>query len=240
MSVFTEDQATTPESQTNQTQEGTNQSFVELVVKEKGEQWSDPEALAKGYYHAQQRIKELEGSRSNVEDFSKQLLEALQAQTAPKPAPAPVQTNGDSGEENTTPKPEDLKSLIEETITSRERQRTVTQNVQEVETQLNSVFGTEAKGKVKSRAQELGLSLERMQEIAGESPSAFMSLMGQAPVKQTNTVPTSTVNVSPKTGERDFAYYMKLKKENPRQFWSPSIQRMMIEDKLKMGDSFGN
>lgn len=235
MSAFTEDQATTPENQNNQNPVDDNQDYIDLVVKEKGEQWKDPAALAKGYYHAQQRIKELEGKANNNEDFSKQLLEALQAQTAHTPAPAPEPTKGDSGEENTTLKPEDIQSLIEETITTRERSASVQRNVQEVDNQLSTIFGTEAKSAVKRKAQELGMSVERMKQIAGESPTAFMSLMGEAPRKETNSVPTSTVNVSPKTGERNHAYYMQEKKTNPR-FWSIETQRQMLADRQRLGE----
>lgn len=242
MSVFTEDQSTTTENQNNQNQVDDNQDYVELVVKEKGEQWKDPAALAKGYYHAQQKIKELEqkANKVDVEDFSKQLLEQLKAQTAPSPAPEPV-AKGDSDEGNTTLKPDDIQSLIEERLSERERKAVEDENVRKVQQALTAAFGTEARKTVEAKAQEHGLSMKRMDEIAKESPAAYMALVGGSLPKQTNTLPKSDVSTLPsQSGERNFAYYMKLKKTNPRQFATSAIQNAMLEDRKKLGDGFYN
>lgn len=85
MNVFSE--TPTIESTENlnplQQQSETNEDYIARVAQEKGEQWRDPQTLAKGYVHAQQRIKELEAKQEELSknDYAKELLAQLQAQT---------------------------------------------------------------------------------------------------------------------------------------------------------------
>ena len=39
-------------------------------------------------------------------------------------------------------------------------------------------------------------------------------------------------------GERNWAYYSKLRKENPQGYRSLTVQNQMVEDLEKMGDKF--
>ena len=241
MSYFA-DPPTTEGSTTTQGETSYQEHFIQQVVTEKGEQWSDPQTLAKGYVHAQKRIKELEeiASQSQKQDFAKELLEQLRQAPSRETAEA-VPNTPTSGEENTTPSPEDIQSLIETKLTEREKTLSIQQNLSQADKLLEEAFGTEANATVTSKAKELGLTKERLTEIAGESPSAFMALMGEAPAKQTNTANTSSKNTASldiKSGERNKEYYSELRRKNPTLYMQPETQRQMLEDAERMGSAF--
>lgn len=256
MSVFTEGAATEQSTQPEQSTEATQpqESYVAKLVEAKGENWKDPEVLAKGKLESDNYIKELEGQLAQMredlskQDYTKELLDRLQEKAAePTTAKTAMPNNNDTGgtmEENTIsgPSEDDLKSLVEKTLTEREQQNTVKQNLALVDQELEKSFGTEAKATVMKKAQELGISLERMQEIAAESPTAFFSLIGE-PRKNFNpmvqgSVRTEGVNMQAST-DRNWEYYQKLRRENRNLYYTPKIQRQIMEDKARLGDKFG-
>ena len=154
---------------TNTPVDQTKEDWVSLVVNEKGEQWNDPQALAKGYIHAQSRIKELEAlaEEAKKNDYAKQLLEELQNQ---KQTPATVSGSGaedqkqkdsQAANENTTLKPEEIDSLVNEAITKREKQSTAAQNITEANAKVTELYGDKAGEMVQNKAKELGLTLDR-------------------------------------------------------------------------------
>jgi len=112
-----------------------------------------------------------------------------------------------------------------------------------VDAELEKSFGTNAKATVQNKAKELGISIERMQEIAAESPNAFFSLIGE-PKKSFNpmvqgSVRTEGVNMQT-SAERNWSYYQNLRKSDRHTYYSPKIQQQLMEDKMRMGDKFGN
>ena len=74
--VFTDNTATTQEDQNNETQAQetpSQESFLDKLVQAKGENWKDPEVLAKGKLEADGYIKNLEDQLSQMrEDLKKQ------------------------------------------------------------------------------------------------------------------------------------------------------------------------
>jgi hypothetical protein len=81
-----------------------------------------------------------------------------------------------------------------------------------------------------------------MQELAAESPSAFFSLIGE-PKKSFNpmvqgSVRTEGVNMQAST-DRNWNYYQKLRRENRNLYYTPKIQRQLMEDKARLGSKFG-
>lgn len=256
MSVFTEGSAT---EQTTQTEQQTTQttapqeSFVAKLVEAKGENWKDPEVLAKGKLEADTYIKELERQLEQMredlgkQDYAKTLLDQLQNKAADPTTAKTAMPNKDIGgttEGNTNPalSEEDLKSLVEKTLTAREQENTVKQNLAIVDQELEKSYGTEAKATILKKAEELGISLQRMQDIAAESPSAFFALIGE-PKKSFNpliqgSVRTEGVNMQAST-ERNWNYYQKLRRENKNLYYTPKVQRQLMEDKMRLGDKFG-
>ncbi len=255
--VFTDSAATKqPEQNAEQTQtEASPQtSFLDKLVETKGENWRDPETLAKGKLEADGYIKNLEDQLVQMrEDMKKQDYQAdLLAQLQNKATETTTVNNGESNNnngsidtQNTTGVVDEdtLKSLVEKTLTQREKNSTVQQNLSQVDKELESSFGTEAAATVQKKAEELGMSMDRLRDIASESPSAFFTLIGQpektfSPMVQ-GSVRTEGVNMQA-SADRNWSYYQNLRRENPNQYYSPKIQQQLIQDKMKMGDKFGN
>lgn len=249
MSVFTDTQ-TTGDKTTQDTQTTNQEDFVSKVVAEKGDQWSNPQVIAKGYVSAQQYIAELERQTKELredlekQDYAKTLLEQLQEKGKPFAKESPEGTgNGKDGRTNPTFDVDEIKNLVKDVVGSMTAEDRRAKNLQNVDARLTELFGTEAKAEVNRRAQELGMSLTSMSDLASESPEAFIRLMGGQAKKETNGLPGSSVNTSSmntNSNERDWSYYQKLRKENPSLYRNVQTQRMMLEDKKRLGDKFGN
>jgi hypothetical protein len=256
MDVFSEssqtNDTTQPEIQATESTQPQD-SFVQKLVEAKGDNWKDPEVLAKGKIEADGYIKELEGQLSNMredlskQDYAKDLLEQLQNKAADPTNAKNAMPNNDTGgtsEGNTNPNlsEEDLKSLVERTLTERDKDSVVKQNLNLVNNEMEKSYGTDASTKIQNKAKELGLTLERMQEIAAESPTAFFNLIGE-PKKDfrpmvEGSVRTEGVNMQA-SNERDWSYYQNLRRDNRSLYYSPKIQRQLMEDKSRLGGKFG-
>ena len=178
---------------------------------------------------------------------AKDLLEQLQNKAADPTNAKNAMPNNDTGgtsEGNTNPSlsEEDLKSLVERTLTERDKDSVVKQNLNLVNNEMEKSYGTDASTKIQNKAKELGLTLERMQEIAAESPTAFFNLIGE-PKKDfrpmvEGSVRTEGVNMQA-SNERDWSYYQNLRRDNRSLYYSPKIQRQLMEDKSRLGGKFG-
>jgi len=255
--VFTDSAATAQTEQTTeQTQPETSpqESYVQKLVEAKGENWKDPEVLAKGKLEADGYIKTLEDQLEQMredmkkQDYQAQILDQLQNKATESTAVStevPNNNNGDINAQNTTEAVDEevLKSLVEKTLTQREKDAVIKQNLLQVDQELEKSFGTEASAKVQEKADQLGMSMERLREIAAESPAAFMSLIGEpqktfSPMVQ-GSVRTEGVNMQP-SAERDWNFYQNLRRQNSKEYYTPKVQQQMMKDKLRLGDRFGN
>lgn len=253
--VFTDGAETTQTEQTpeqTQTETTPQESFLQKLVEAKGENWKDPEVLAKGKLEADAYIKSLEEQLAQQRedlakaDYQSKILEQLQNKAADSTAAknGVPNNNGSTDTQNTTASlsEDDLKSLVEQTLTQREKEAVIKQNIQAVNQELEKTFGTEAEAAVQKKAQELGMSMQRMQQIAAESPSAFFALIGEkrqiSNPMVSGSVRTEGVNMQAST-ERDWAYYQKLRRENPKAYYSPKTQQQIMADRLRLGDKFG-
>jgi hypothetical protein len=249
MTVFNgDDNQNTSTSQT--TEDTSNQSYVKKLVETRGDQWSDPEVIAKGKIEADTYIEQLKAQLAELQEKNAKAsrvddLVAKIEQEAAKTTNANAQSQNKGGAEDSNTKnpvsEDDIQSLVEKALTSREQQNTVKQNLAQVNSHLDEMYGTEADSIVQKKAQELGLSKQRLQEVAAESPTAFFNLIGDKPKNfkpmVNGSVRTESVNMQ-QTGTRDFKFYQKLRKENPRQF--AQAQEQMVQDRLKLGDAFYN
>lgn len=254
--VFTEGTETAQTTQPEQTQEETSPqgSFLSQLVEAKGENWKDPEVLAKGKIEADGYIQTLEGQLTQMrEDLKKkeyqdEVLEQLQKKATESTAVnngVPNNNNSNTEGENTTRNlsEEDLKSLVEQTLNQREADAVTKTNLQRVDEELDKTFGTNAEEVVKKKAEELGMSMDRLSEIASESPNAFFTLIGE-PKPTFNpmvngSVRTEGVNMQVST-DRNWQYYQKLRRENPNQYYEPKMQQQLLQDRMRLGDNFGN
>lgn len=262
MSIFDEAQSANSQPQESQTTETTQQetqpqeSYLQKLVETRGDNWKDPEVLAKGKLEADAYIKNLEDQLATMredlgkQDYASQLLKQLEGKASAPTNDKPLESNntndngGTDTEDHTSlaVSEDSLKSLVEKTLTEREKQATVQENIRQVDKVLEETYGTEARNVLVNKSQELGISMERMQELASESPSAFLTLLGEKqqtfkPLTQ-GSVRTESVGAT-NNGERDFNYYQKLRRENRNLYYTPKIQQQLMEDRQRLGSKFG-
>ena len=238
-------QTTNPAQQTQ-----TNEDWLAKVVEVKGEQFKDVQVLAKSKLESDKYIEELQRQLkelredSTKQDYAQELLNQLQNKGASTTKADPV-VNGGTSQSDTKPgfSEDVIKSLVEQTLTQREKQNTAAQNTDIVRNELVSKYGTEAKAHVERKAAELGMSYDRLSELAQESPNAFFTLIGE-PKKEFRPLTQGSINTSSPslqvTADRDFKFYQDLRRKDKKLYYSPSTQQQMFKDKQRLGERFGN
>lgn len=251
MSVFeAETKQQENQSQPGENQEQNQESWIKRLVEERGEKWSDPEVIAKGKYEADKYISDLERqlaeAREDIskQDYAKTLLETLQGKKAEDASTSTPEAKEASTAEQNTTEEASIESLVEEAIRKREQDQTVSQNLKQVDETLEKAYGTEAGKIVQERASELGMSLDRLKEIASESPTAFMRLIGQEAGEKAPRAPSSSVNTQSNafhsSGEKNWNFYQDMRRKDPKQYYSPKVQRELMENRTRLGDRFYN
>lgn len=250
MSLFqtTEQNQNTDPNAVPSNQEG----WLKKIVEAKGEQWSNPEILAKGKLEADAYVKQLETQLNELrdelgkQDYAKDLLTQLQNKALNPTNGNPVVPNNNNGGAETSQtkaalSDEQLKALVDNALTEREKQNTVKQNLSVVEQELSSKYGTEAEALIAKKAQELGMTVDRLGSIAAESPTAFFALIGEQrkdfPSMINGTIKTEGVNMQA-SAERNFKFYQEFRKKNRKQYFAPATQQAMFKDRQRLGDKF--
>jgi hypothetical protein len=238
---------------TTSTETSSEQTDWVAKVKElKGENFVDPQVMAKSLIESNQHIDRIEAenveykTRVEQQDAQKNWAdEVISKMNQRQPASgegASQQTSSTSEPTNQGPSEDDVKSLIEQTITERDRKRTAAQNLEEVDSKLNELFGTEAADKVVERAKEMGMTVQRLQSMAEESPNAFFTLMGAQVQKETNSVGVSnsvnSASFNQNSGTHNWAYFQKMRVENPKLYRSSGVQNELLAQRKKLGDDF--
>lgn len=243
-SVTTEN--TTPAGTTT---EQTEAKYVEQLVGE-GKKFKDLESLAKGKLEADRHIEEITKTLNELreevskQDYAKELLTKLQDKGADAgTANSAMGTDtSNSANGNTTQNASEIEALVEQLITKKEKTRTLEQNIAVANNAVVSQYGEKAAEVVKLKASELGMSVDRLKEIAAESPTAFLQLIGAKTQVKTDSVtnPSSirSETFSNTNSDRTFDYYQKMRKENKSLYYSPKVQRMLMDDRLRLGDKF--
>ena len=235
-------------NQTQQTQ--TQEDWLAKIVEVKGEAFKDPQVLAKSKLESDNYIKQLESQLTDLrtelskEEAAKKLLAELQSRRQ-DPNANSVPKQGETNPSDTKPvlSEDEIQRLVEEALSKRETTQTAQQNAKMVQDQLTQKYGTEAKAHVENKARELGMSFERLSNLAAESPTAFMSLIGE-PKSEYKPPVSGTINTAAgnfnNPAEKNWAYYQNLRKTNKQLYFDPKTQQQMMQDKMRLGDRFGN
>ena len=222
--------------------------YVALLKEARGDNWEDPQVIAKGYLEAQKHIDEqklkLEAATKNADqkNWAEEVISHLDKRTPT----SRVDSQGDNAgtsDKGTPPRPseDELKDLIRDTLTQQEKQRTAEQNIAKVDEGLRTLYGTEATEKLKDKAAEIGMSVDRLKSLAAESPTAFFQLIGEPEQKEKNSVPHNSVNTGSgfnQSGSKSWTYYQKMRRENPKLYRTVQVQNELVEERVKQGDKF--
>lgn len=215
-------------------------SFETLVGVDK--KYKDVNDLAKAYVNADTHIEDLRRDLAQARaelDAKKNLPTAdTQQQIQPDPAPSvPVQPQNR----------EDLRTQLREELKSLTLEQTFEQNVQTTAQTLLDYFGDEQKAAqaIKTKAQELGVSVNWLRDSAARTPQGFYKIMGvnlddvnrkntstPAPENEVRFDSTNRGNV------KNYDYYKNLKKDNKAAYYSVAVQQEMQKQARELGDAF--
>lgn len=220
-----------------------NQEVVKVddLVGE-GKKFKTADDLAKGKVEAdrfvedlKRQISELRGSVEN-QDLAKQELELLKNEIKT------LRESRTQSRDNTSPalSESQLKALVENTVTGLEKTRAADQNIIEANNRLVRHFGTleKAQTAVKTKAAELGVSVEFLKETAAKSPTAFANILGatNVPLATQEVVIDNSINQQGnpnqgtsgqlKEGTKEF-YDNILKTKGRTHYFSPEVQQQI-------------
>lgn len=139
---------------------------------------------------------------------------------------------------------EDIDKRFAETIQKHELAKKQQENMQFVEKKLREHFGDNYQNALKSQVDTLGLDQDFVNDLAKNRPQVLLRSLGvDLPRQPENfqTPPRSTQRsdpFAPTVTKRTFAYYEKMKKENPKQYDDPKTQVQMHEDYKNLGKEF--
>jgi hypothetical protein len=161
-------------------------------------------------------------------------------------APKPTATNEPSQVPQTPSPatPDELESIVSSLLEKKRTEERVRSNQESVKDKLLERWGSDAQNNLNKKAKELNVSLDYLQKIALDSPSAFFALVG---LNQTVATPAPVVaprshnqmSVQPTGGEkRTQGFYNQLKAKDFKTYISPKVQNQMMKDALTMGESF--
>lgn len=196
----------------------------------------DLDAIAKGKAEADSFIETLKREQAelradlqkalNAEDQLAKLRQELEELRNATKAPTKDNTSPEFTEDS-------IRSIVSETITKEERNRTALQNVSAANSAMVEHFGSldKAVEAVRTKAAEMGLTVEDFKQIAEKSPSAFQKMVlgdtkgasETGPLK-VNGAPTTTVapKGTPTPGTKEF--FDEIRKADPRRYWDPKVQ----------------
>jgi hypothetical protein len=145
-----------------------------------GKNYSDKDALIKALTEKDNFIDQLKEenkeTRGLVDELATKVDESINAQKVLE------ELKNRPQEADATPKqPVDantITNLFDELYTSREKEARTQANLGQVNQKLAEVYGDKAKEVFKSKSEELGLPLEKVKELASESPTAVLNLLG--------------------------------------------------------------
>lgn len=194
------------------------------------------EDFVKGFSHLTDHAKTLEAENAQLRETS---TKAASVDDVLKAIRESSQNSGKGDRPQLDEK--EIAQLVRDSVTNIERERTATQNIAEIEAELRKTHGDKAPAYLAERAKALGISVKDIQNVAAKSPTAAKSLLMGAPsVKQdagpaTGTVRTDTFGSDGTNGVRGQSYYSTMRREDPKRFFTPEIQREREQALAKLG-----
>lgn len=209
--------------------------FDDLVGE--GKKFSDADALAKGKAEAdsfiQRLVQEKEEMRKELDQrlTAEDLLKKITEKSTPAPSP------------DNQPKKEDIdvNKIVDEKLSAFEAKRRAEANQRAFEDTLRDRLGDDFKTIVNKRAQELDLGPEFVRGLIAQNPTAAIALFDAKPVKDVfDAPPANRLNLrgdAPKQ-KRNFSHYEAIRKNDPKEYWSPRVQNEMFKQLQSQGDDF--
>lgn len=225
-------------------------SAFEMLVGE-DKKFKTVEDLAKGKAESDAYIEELTAKLAKLEeekskgDHALTLLEELKKKgETGEPADTSSNKTEPADNQNTSDgvSADDLKSLVKDALAEQQSQEVAKANVEKVNSKLLEVYGDtdKAKAAIKNKASELNVSVSYLEDVAKGNPTVFFKLISDGTKETTLSAPhtSSRSEANNDRGQiRDWAYYTKLRRENPKLYRTRAIQKELDENLQKMGSA---
>lgn len=208
------------------------------TTDDKGITQEELEALRKRDEAAQAHIPDLESENGELRTKLEELESKLASATTLDGVLDRISKSGDDGE--ATLDQNAITQIVDNALLQQQTQQTQDNNWSNVMADLTAKYGDwkTADTKVQERAQELDIKLEDASTMARNNPKAFLQLFSPA---ETTTTDTSSGVRSGGSGQsvsgnvvtgntRDAAFYNKMRKENPKLYWSIDNQAQYRRD----------
>ena len=236
--AFGNNQTTNQDTGTNV--QNADQTFNQSVGE--GKQYATQEDLAKGKLEADQFIEQLKTENKELrEDISKRptlddVRDIMKLQDESQNA-----TSSELDEEA-------LNKIVDSRFENIQLKKTASGNIKESSDKMVSLYGAKANEQVAKKAEELGVTVEYLQDQAARSPAMFYSIMGVSEDASTQTVAgnqtaqgqnTEQFNKTQHgTKEGTWGYYEELRKEDPKKYFSPKVQNEMFQMRKEKSADF--
>lgn len=234
MSLFTEDQSVV--------------TFDSLVGD--GKKYKTNEDVAKALIEKDRFIEQLKAENAEARqaatkpDRSQEILDQLAAlsrrndpvTTPPEPTRQPERTEITNAKSLTE---EDILRVLQQ----REATARATNNVDKVKNDLKAKFGENYPQVLKSLQEKMGVTQDFLNNIAAQSPTAFMTLIGDTKPESVFTPPESSTSqqqtFKPTGGKaQPRSYYVNLKNNDRAKYFTPAVQNQMYKDAMELGEAF--
>lgn len=240
MNLFDQDDAVDP-----------NKNYLEEFVGD-GKKFSSVEELAKAKAEADAFIERLKGETAGLrQELNTRLkleeaVERLSARQQP-PSSEPEPKAPEQGTEKKSATPEELETQIQKILDAERKKTQRERNFAAVERALQDAFGPTYKRAVTEQAKKLGLGEEFLSNLAAEQPAAFLKLLDVNRQPEANSTATTAPRTSvssealgfkPGDGVKRQSYYDKIKKADPKRYWSPQVQNELHREAIRQGESF--
>jgi hypothetical protein len=190
-----------------------------------------------------QELREDLATRARVEEVIGRLNPNTSSQKPTEETPPNHEGNPSEGAAS---KPVDIDAAITAALEKRETANRQTSNVNEVKSTLSKVWGDGYASKLAEAAATLDMSKEDLNRLAANNPKLFYRAIGVDPnaARQEEslfTPPSSAINAEVSTSQgvvRNKAYYDKMRRENPTEYFKPHIQNQRFQDAARLGDRF--
>jgi hypothetical protein len=228
--------------------EETNQSTSLDSLVGEGKQYKTVEALVAGKLEGDRYIQtlkeELDAEKEKVAkaDHAKELLEKLQEEKAQAQSAVPAVVPDPTLDQNTSGSlsEEDLKALVTKTLEETNNAVTEAANVRTVNETLIARYGDTDKAQeaIKAKSVELDVTTEYLEDVAKGNPAVFFKLISDGTRSSTPSHDASSFRSgtnSDRSQVKDWAFYTKLRKENPALYRSPETRKEMDDAMVEMG-----
>lgn len=178
-------------------------------------------------------------SRLSLEELSEQLLSRT---VQPNPGTPPQEA--DRRQDDPPANPIDLKAELQKLLQEEKTKASREQNIAEARKALKDRFGGDYNATLRQIAEELGVSDKFLADTAATSPVAFLKLVDSVKAPDPNrplAPPQGHVDTSKQFNPQSVknnAYYQRLRKEDPKRYFSKQIQRELYEEAMRQGSKF--